>query len=304
MKYKFGYWLVLIFSLLGSGHSYTKEKVVWIVNDFPPGTILSGEFKGQGITDVYESIVMKHLPEFEHERRVTNIRRAFHLIRNGENACSAGRALSEERAEIAWFSIPSAFVPSQRLITNEENHAEFDKIFNFGHGESSTNDAVNKHFSLVSLNTILEQHAHMKLGIVEGRAYGSKFDPILEKYGDSEHVFKRAGADLGTSILRMLQVNRINYTIEFPFVLQYEVKASGGLASLYSFPLLESSNYLKGYIVCTKNKWGKRMIDKINSVLLKVRPLDEYRDSFERWLDKKSIPEFRRQYKKIFLNSK
>lgn len=55
------------------------------------------------------------------------------------------------------------------------------------------------------------------------------------------------------------------------------------------------------YVACSKNEWGKEVIEKINRILLEQRPTDAYRGSYERWLDDSSLEPYRQLYKKVFL---
>jgi hypothetical protein len=52
---------------------------------------------------------------------------------------------------------------------------------------------------------------------------------------------------------------------------------------------------------CSKNAWGRTVIDRINAILLEQRPTERYRAAYERWLDPNAIEKYRLVYKEIFL---
>jgi len=56
-----------------------------------------------------------------------------------------------------------------------------------------------------------------------------------------------------------------------------------------------------GYVACSKTPWGKKLIEKINRILLEQRPTKQYRSAYERWLDKSSLESYRDLYKNVFL---
>ena len=56
-----------------------------------------------------------------------------------------------------------------------------------------------------------------------------------------------------------------------------------------------------GYVACSKTPWGKKLIEKINRILLEQRPTAQYRAAYERWLDKSSLKNYRDLYKNVFL---
>jgi hypothetical protein len=52
---------------------------------------------------------------------------------------------------------------------------------------------------------------------------------------------------------------------------------------------------------CSKNAWGRAVIDKINTILLEQRPTMHYRAAYERWLDANSLERYRAVYQEVFL---
>jgi hypothetical protein len=54
---------------------------------------------------------------------------------------------------------------------------------------------------------------------------------------------------------------------------------------------------------CSRTPWGRKIIDKINQVLLEQRPTERYRTAYERWLDKGSLKNYRRLYDEVFLKT-
>ena len=59
---------------------------------------------------------------------------------------------------------------------------------------------------------------------------------------------------------------------------------------------------ITSYNVCY-TKLLRKVIDKVNRVLLEQRPTEQYRAAYERWLDPNSIVEYRRAYVEVFLKT-
>jgi hypothetical protein len=54
---------------------------------------------------------------------------------------------------------------------------------------------------------------------------------------------------------------------------------------------------------CSKTAWGKKIITRINQILLTQRPTRRYRHAYERWLDKSSLNNYRKLYNQVFIPS-
>ena len=54
---------------------------------------------------------------------------------------------------------------------------------------------------------------------------------------------------------------------------------------------------------CSKNAWGRAVIDKVNRTLLQQRPRERDRGAYERWLDANSLVRYRPSYQSLTTSS-
>lgn len=103
-------------------------------------------------------------------------------------------------------------------------------------------------------------------------------------------------------LLRMLLTDRVDYVLGYAVEFGYVGKELGIIDQLRFLPLEETGDYTMSCVACSKTAQGKRIIERVNEVLLKMRPTERYRSFTERWLDKEIIPEYRKAYDDMFLS--
>ncbi len=101
----------------------------------------------------------------------------------------------------------------------------------------------------------------------------------------------------------MLNAERIDYMIGYPWEIHY---LSGQLANKVDIATidikeLEGKQWIMPYIGCTKNKWGHRMIKKLNEILIRVRPNRDYIHHLIKWLPDNMKPKVVKAYKEHVL---
>ena len=70
---------------------------------------------------------------------------------------------------------------------------------------------------------------------------------------------------------------------------------------IVSIPIKEQKHYEIGYIVTPKNEWGKQMIKKVNAVLRKHIPTENFFQLFTPLVSDNVVPELRRQFEELIL---
>ena len=102
----------------------------------------------------------------------------------------------------------------------------------------------------------------------------------------------------------MLLHNRVDCVLGYAIENGYIIRKMDLKNKILFKALKETKGYTMSNIACSKTNEGKRIIERLNKVLIRVRPTKEYRSSFEFWLDKNIIPNYRWAYKKYFLTQK
>jgi len=262
-----------------------EDTITWLKTDFPPVSIAEGKDAGEGIMNKITDLMISDLPDYHHQSRVANIDRIMTEFEQGQDACAGGFIITEERLKIGYFSkYPSTFLPPVQIVVRKEDK----KLF-----ESS---------GMPSLEDLLVNKT-LKLGLSSKMAYGKKIDNLVEKYKAKANIFFRHGDDISKGLLRMLLKKRIDYTIAYPWMVEYMLKPEQ-VDKLTFIPAKETQVPIMHYVMCSKTDWGLQVIEKINAILKKERPTKRYRSIFERWLPKGEIERYRREYEIQFLGAK
>lgn len=265
-----------------------KDTVTWMEAVFPPFYIQSGANQEQGYGDIVTDILQEHLSDYEHEEVITNITRHFYKFKQGEKVCSAGLYKTAERDAFMYFSIPSFITLPPVLIIKKEN------IANFGHQTT------------VPLADVLANKGLM-IGLAKDRSYGKTLDAILEQHKGQGNLVEFTGQELSFNLFQMLLRNRLDGIIVLPEEALYQAEQMGIRGQVLTLTLAENLQNYDGWmssVGCSKNAWGKEMIEKINAILLEQRPTERYRAAYERWLDAGSIEQYRKAYSEVFLKTR
>ncbi len=264
-----------------------KERVTWMEAVMPPYFIQEGTYKEKGYGDEITAIIQQQLTDYEHEKVITNITRHFYKFKQGEQVCSVGLYKTPEREELMYFSLPSFLTLPPVIIIKKDRHAAFNNR------------------SSVPLDEILSNKTLM-IGLGKDRSYGATIDGIFAKHKEQKNVVTFSGQELSHNLFKMLMIDRLDGLIGLPEEALYQAEQMGIRDQLMTLTIQENQNNFDGWmsaVGCSKNEWGKKIIDQINKVLLEQRPTEQYRAAYERWLDPNSIENYRKVYSEIFLHT-
>jgi uncharacterized protein (TIGR02285 family) len=264
-----------------------RDSVTWMEAAMPPFFNQKGVNKDHGYGDEISRILQENLPDYDHATVVTNITRHFYKFKQGEKVCSVGLYKTPEREKYTYFSIPSFLTLPPVIIIRKDRFAAFDNRFSI-----SLKDTLNKKVLMI--------------GMAKDRSYGTTLDTILDKHRDQENVVEFTGQELTVNLFKMLMIDRLDGLIGLPEEFLYQAEQMGIRDQLMTLTIMENQNNYHGWmsnVGCSKNEWGKKIIGKINTVLLEQRPTDRYRSAYERWLDPNSIENYRRVYQEIFVQT-
>jgi uncharacterized protein (TIGR02285 family) len=193
-----------------------------------------------------------------------------------------GLIITQERSRIGYFTkYPSTFLTPVQIVIRKEDKKLFESP------------------RMLSLEDLL-MNKSLKLGLSSKMAYGKKIDTVVEKYKAKANIFFRHGGDITEGLLRMLLKKRIDYTLAYPWMVEYMLKPEQ-IEKIAFIPAKETQFPIMHYAICAKTDWGLKVIEKINAILKKERPEKRYRSFFERWLPKEEIKKYRLAYETEFL---
>jgi uncharacterized protein (TIGR02285 family) len=277
--------LFALLPLLSPAPGWAKDSITWMEAVMPPYLIQEGSNKDQGYGDVITRILQEQLPEYTHEKMVTNITRHFYKFKQGEKVCSVGLFRTPEREDFMYFSIPSFLTLPAVIIIKKESLAQF--------GGRST----------IRLQEVLNGEK-LIIGLSKDRSYGTSTDNLLSKHKGEGHLVESAGQELSLNLFKMLMKGRVDGIIGLPEEALYQAEQMGIRDQLMTLAIEENQNDDDAWLSavgCSKNEWGRTVIDKLNGVLLRERPTERYRAAYERWLDPNGIEQYRRVYQGVFL---
>ncbi len=276
-------WGLLIGVLLLPTQSFAKDQIIWRISMFPPWTITEGPFKGEGWMDDATRLIQDKMPNYQHKFINAPIARFIRSVKAGKPMCFASTLKKPERKEYLHFSLPAGISLANALVVRK------DKLQKFGNPTES-----------ISFETVL-QNPSLRGGILTGRSHGTGIDPLLQKYPDANIDYFSIDHE---NQFRMLLADRLDYVLEFPTSVSYLEKSLEKEGHAATLTIQEQDPYILSHVACTKNEWGKKVIDQIDQVLLVERPTALYRSYMEKWRDPNSVRLIRKGYDTVFLQAK
>lgn len=279
--------LWLLFTGPWFGTALAMESITWLEVSMPPYLIQDGPNKNEGYGNTVSAILRENLPDYDHQIVVTNVIRHFDRFKKGEKVCSVGLYRTPEREAFMHFSIPSLLTMPAVLITTKE------KLALFGNNRS------------IKLGDVLANPRFI-LGLSKDRSYGNTIDAILKTYQDRTNLVLYSGQELAANYFKMLMMDRVDGLIGLPDEAMYHAEQLGLRDQLATLIIEENQQDFAGWfcaVGCTKNEWGKAVIERINAVLLEQRSSARYRAAYERWLDPAHLEQYRSVYQGVFLQT-
>lgn len=235
------------------------EKVVWGGADNPPFHIFEGPHADTGYSDLTRIYYANRLPEFEHETVKLTLTRLFDIARNGGNICYCNLLKTPEREEIFYFSKVVALSPGPHLYVRIDSPIQ-----------SMAKDGA------VSLEAVLSARKYKRVA-EKGRAFGPGIQTLLETY--SSPVNMALTSDIEHKY-ELLCAGRVDFFIEYPYVLERYLNHTGLDRCLTALRISEAAPYIPAYIACSKTELGARVIDRVNAVLQGGKGTQEQRAVF------------------------
>jgi len=237
-----------------------KGKITWMTTHWPPlmeldqasGKIAGGQYGSQ------LKMIQKSMPGYDHVNQEMRWKRFWYFLEKGETFCNCMAYKNRTRETFAAFSIPISIILPNHIVMRTDT---FEQL---GFPES------------LSLMDMM-QDMRFKGVLIESRSYSHDIDRILGIY-EKRSNFTRTVIDEQTYI-KMLGSKRMDYILEYPFVVKDTVdRHFPELKKMFAYvPITELSPFYYVYIACPKNEWGKAVIKKVNEVLKRLIPKEEFR---------------------------
>lgn len=246
------------------------DTIEWARYQFPPVHILRGPDKNLGFADKMHFFLQEQMPGFTHKDFQAPVIRIVNEMKSGRDLC-AMLLWTKERERYLVFSNPVIHTGAHRVFIPKNKLNQWKDIASIWVGDT------------LSVEKTLIHRADLRLGVVPGRSYGIALDSLISRHINELDL--RSGTAPTGRLVKMLSANRIDYIIEYQWLLNYQSKKEKFLENFIGIPIVEDKDKLSGRIACTRNTQGKRVIDKVNSLMVEKKDtFQEFQKSQDQWL--------------------
>ncbi len=264
--------------------SNDHQTIFWQTYHRPPGIIKTGEDQGTGFVENALKLITNQMPEYTHEFPISSLTRALTDMKANKNVCHPALYKTKERSKFITFSKASIINPGNRIIALKGT---------LGHLADGNNT--------IDLKKLLASQ-EFAFSLIKERSYGQAVDDKIGQHFSDGKSQLLASTDLGT-VFNMVLKKRVDFTISFPFELNYFVEKNGiDQTQLVSYFIKDIPKFTLGYVACPKNEWGKSVIKKVNKVLSKTKLENDYKRAVTSWWGSEQFSkEFETFYQTQFL---
>ena len=222
-----------------------QGSLTWYMTEWPPAFILSGPQKGTGWADSIMLIFEREMPQYTHHRVIIPYSRILHLLEKGHEGCYPTNIYGKPY-DFGVTSIPHVLAPGHSIFIHKESKNKFPQQ------------------PRVSLSKLLNR-LDLKLGVRSDLEFGPTLSPILKRHKDQNNVILRSGHDLADGLVGMLHLRRIDYFIEYNFVMKFVTDKIGvPLNDFIEIPMEENEHeYIRGAVECPNTEWGQGIIEQV-----------------------------------------
>lgn len=238
-----------------------EQQITWLTPDFSLGNGSTLDQKTM-VGPLLDLLHAQWGRGVQQQVLVANAKRSWSLIKAGENVCHLVSLRTPEREAQAYF-VNTHLVPPPQLVVraltlpqlplNAAGEVDLERLWRL-------------------------QRLHG--AVVEGRSYGSRLDALLAQR-PAGAMESYTPADFGMRILQMLASGRIDYTLDYDFVLQYQKSLTPALQELVPVPLQGHSELQVSGIACPRNPWGARTVLRLRQLLATPVGIAALKASFE-----------------------
>ncbi|HEY4319274.1 MAG TPA: TIGR02285 family protein [Herbaspirillum sp.] len=252
------------------------DEITWGKYNVPPYMILEGESAHQGVFDQALDVLKDNLPQYRHVELDAPFPRINSEIKKGSHWCFNGALKTPEREAYGYFSLPSSIFLPQRIIVRRDRLPQFKNP--------------------QSLRALL-QNPRLSTSVMRDRSYSPTVDKLLAADPPKQNYSEQVEA------IGMLLAGRIDYMIELPLLALDQARAMGHPGELVAIPIQEANEVVFNRIMCSRNEWGRQVVEQVNKVLVANRGKPYYRRIVEKWHDAESVAEIRKIYDTVFLKT-
>ena len=236
----------------------SADTIRWVAQDLPPHfSFVNGHAPrsvaelGHGEVDGFLRVLLTRMPEFQHEFVEASTARYEALSRSGQTLCSALHVRTPART--AWLYFSHLFPP----LISREIHVVVRR-------ESLARILQDRPADARIPLTDLLRRRDLTALLARDRAYGPQIDKAL-----AGAVVPRlaVGAQPVSQVLDMLRAGRMDYTLDYPAIVDDYLKRVDDPGALVALPLAEGRTTLLAMVSCSRTADGRRYIEAIDAAV-------------------------------------
>ncbi|MFT7776374.1 hypothetical protein [Roseateles sp.] len=236
----------------------TADTVRWVAQDVPPHfSFVQGRPPGsvaelgRGEVDGFMRVLLPRMSGYRHAFVEASTARYEAESRRGQTLCSTLHVRTPER--LRWLHFSHLYPP----LASREVHVIVPRKL------MTELVAGQPPGSRLVLAQLLQRRDLHPL-VARDRAFGVQIDSLL-----SRHTVPRlaVGAKFSHQMLEMLRAGRMDYTLEYPSVVQEYLARVGDPGALVALPVAEGLSTLLATVSCSRTPEGLRQIRAIDAAV-------------------------------------
>lgn len=266
MEFRLSRWLsafCLGYALL---QTTMAAELQWAVNHAPPFHIVDGPLRGQGICDVLIERLHLLLPGVKAKLNQMPQLRVTRELQHQHQLCFACMLQPKQPLSGVIYSESTHSYRPHQLMTRPELAIK-----------------LHQQFGRQPAFADLLKIPNLRFGYPAGRKYGI-LQPMIDVHQQRhpQQVLQRTGDNETVAMLNMVAQNRLDYTVEYPFVYQYYRELGGQELTL--LPLAENHAVQPaGVIGCGNAAENQQLMPRINQVIPQLRRDPVFLQALRRW---------------------
>lgn len=263
------FFAILLLFTTSASLANTPTTIHWLMVDLAPFRLMHGPEQGKGSSDQMEQMLIKLLPQYQHQSRFVSFERR-ELLHADPSAlyCSFGVLANADRKAKMQLSIPAAVVMHIALATVR----------------GSALSQQLQQSGVADLQQLLSQGKFTGL-LEKGRSYA----PVIAQAQQNSSGLLAERSFMENNPVDLLLAGRIDFLIDYPHRISYlQSRSRQPLLDLDYYQIAGAEGRAATYVACSKHPKAAEVITAVNQQLLQLWPDPLYQKHMLSWYDDES----------------
>lgn len=263
------FFAILLLFTTSASLANTPTTIHWLMVDLAPFRLMHGPEQGKGSSDQMEQMLIKLLPQYQHQSRFVSFERR-ELLHADPSAlyCSFGVLANADRKAKMQLSIPAGVVMHIALATVR----------------GSALSQQLQQSGVADLQQLLSQGKFTGL-LEKGRSYA----PVIEQAQQNSSGLLAERSFMENNPVDLLLAGRIDFLIDYPHRISYlQSRSRQPLLDLDYYQIAGAEGRAATYVACSKHPKAAEVITAVNQQLLQLWPDPLYQKHMLSWYDDES----------------